>query len=85
MVNIILVIIIGLVSGVCSFVGSNLAISRKRFRIRMDDAQDEIVLEPQKKAGKAEFIGDATQKELDEMNQPSALRKFLDKFAKPKK
>lgn len=85
MTNIILIIIAGISIGIGSFVGANLAISRKRFRIRMDDARDEIVLEPKEKAGKAEFLKDATQEELEEMNRSSALRKFLDKFAKPKK
>lgn len=90
-------IITGIFFGVFAFFGAyfgaNLALSRWKFKLKYDKEKNEIVIETEKKPLKiipkitehAEFLGEATQEELDEMNKPSKLKKFMSRFSKPGK
>lgn len=45
--------------------------------------EEKVVIPPPGKKGKAEFLSDVTEQELEEMSRPGPLRRFLDKFVKP--
>lgn len=66
-----------LLAGGAAFSGAWLALSKRKFTAKIGK-QDEIILEPQKK-GKVEFLEEATEQELKEMEQPK-LTKFLKQF-----
>ena len=85
MTNILLVILTILGTGVAAYLGANRAISKSIFTIKLNERQNEINLEPVNPTGKVEFLSDATEKELEEMNQEPKLKRFLKGFIKPAK
>lgn len=84
--------LIGLITAIVCFItifaivyaATTLAINRKKFKIVADKNRDEIRIEPivESRHQKAEFIEDATQEELDEMEQAPEWKRFLNKFIK---
>ena len=62
-------------------------ISNKRgFEIKIDKQGEKVFIEPIKKTKqKVEFVGEATQKQIEEIERPTGLQGFFNKFAKPVK
>lgn len=82
--NHIIIILAILIVGVSAYIGAERAISKKRFIVKVDKDKEEVMLEPINKSKKAEFMEEATQKQLDEMDKEPAWRRFLNRFAKVK-
>ena len=74
-------------TALASYIGSSTAISRKKFKIEVDEKEQTITLKADNPnlSGKAVFLPDADQKKLSEMDKPKKLQKFLKRFVKPKK
>lgn len=82
--EIILIIAVAIIAGVSAYLGAERAINKKRFIVKVDKESEEITLEPVVKAKKVEFVGEATQEQLDEMDKEPVWRRFLRKFPKVK-
>ncbi len=81
-----LLITIAILSAAGSYAGAWIAISRKKYIIRLDKEKEQATLEPVNATpGKAEFLEDAGDSELKEMDQEPAWKRFLKGFAKPAK
>lgn len=59
--------------------------NKKGFEIKIDKEGEKVSLEPIKKKQKVEFVGEATQKQIEEIERPKGLQRFFNKFAKPVK
>ena len=60
--------------------------NKRGFEIKIDKQGEKVFIEPIKKSKqKVEFIGEATQKQIEEIERPKGLQKFFNKFAKPVK
>lgn len=60
--------------------------SKKKFIVRYDEKKKDVVIEPEEqKKGKFEFISEATQQELEEMEKPGSFQRFLKGFKKIEK
>lgn len=72
------------VCGLSSFFGAKLAFRNVKWTIREDKTYpNTFKVEPdRKKQGKVEFLPDATQEELEEMQMEPKWRKFLNSFKK---
>lgn len=84
MANILTIIGIALIAGLFAYIGAERAISRKRFIVKVDKEKEEVVLEPITKSSRAEFMEEATEDQLREMDKEPAWRRFLNKFPKVK-
>ncbi len=72
------------ICGLSSFLGAKLAFRNVKFKIQQDLSQPNTfkIVPELRKGGKVEFIPDATQDELEEMQKEPAWRKFLNSFKK---
>lgn len=77
-----------------AYFGANLALKLWKFKIKYDKEKNEIVVESENKlheaikgkvSDKVEFLSEADQPELEEMEKPKKLKKFMSKFSKPGK
>lgn len=58
------------------------------FQISIDEKGKPVITQkagPVTSTGKAEFIAEPTQEDIEELNKEPKLKKFLKKFKKPKK
>lgn len=55
---------------------------RRKWRVHFDEESNKLELEVDKPGGKIEYVADATQDELDEMNQPSWLKQVVNKVVR---
>lgn len=78
-----LIVIVSVVSA--SFLGATLAINKKKFIIRADKDNNELILEPINNIQKAEFLEEADQEQLEEMELSPGWRNFFKNFVKPRK
>lgn len=83
--EILLIILIVIASAIGAYIGTRQFISRVSWKIKLNEATEVIEITPLQPKKKAEFIPDLTQQELDELDKEPALKRFFNKFKKPKK
>ena len=71
-----------IVCGTMSFLGEKMALRNVKFKVQQDISQPNTfkIVPDAWKRGKVEFLPDATQEELEEMQKEPAWRKFLNSF-----
>ena len=83
MINIIIALIIGVAIG---HIISTFISNKRGFEIKIDKQGEKVSLEPiGKPKRKVEFVGEATQEQIEKTERPTRLQRFFNKFAKPVK
>ena len=75
-------ILIGFILG---YMLASILLSKKKFIVSTNKKNEVVIEQVGKPKTKLEFLGEITQKELEDIERPTALQKFLETFKKPAK
>jgi len=75
-------ILIGFILG---YMLASILLSKKKFIVSTNEKNEVVIEQVGKPKTKLEFLGEITQKELEDIERPTALQKFLETFKKPAK
>ena len=73
-------ILIGFILG---YVLASVLLSKKKFIVSTNDKDELVIEQVGRPKTKLEFLGELTQKEVEDIERPTALQKFLGNFKKP--
>ena len=75
-------ILIGFILG---YMLASILLSKKKFIVSTNEKNEVVIAQVGKPKTKLEFLGELTQKEVEDIERPTALQKFLGGFKKPAK
>ena len=76
-------IIILLIGFILGYGVASVLLSKKKFIVSTNDKNEVIIEQVGKPKHKFEFLGEINQKQLEDIERPTSLQKFLGKFKKP--
>lgn len=76
-------IIIFLIGFIVGYGISSVLLSKKKFIVSTNEKDEVVIEQVGKPKVKLEFLGEIDQKQLEDIERPTSLQKFLGKFKKP--
>lgn len=76
-------IIILLIGFILGYMTASILLSKKKFIVSTNEKDEVIIEQVGKPKHKFEFLGEINQKQLEDIERPTALQRFLGKFKKP--
>ncbi len=78
--NEIITLLIGFILG---YGVASILLSKKKFIVSTNEKDEVIIEQVGKPKHKFEFLGEINQKQLEDIERPTSLQKFLGRFKKP--